>query len=187
LPPQVLVLDENRELCWRDYRGPLVSQFFRGSHWWILEPLPNGHTRFLHGAQMHGLLLPFIQPSMHATRRGYHVWNKALRQEVLARVQQQKMGQDGGPAQGTARTQQQQEGGSVQEGMQEDQPGHRGMRTRLQERLVGAAVSAVAKVQRKKSKRQAGGHKAGKAGGEGVPAAAGLVGEEAAVHTGVAV
>lgn len=86
---QILVLDENKELRWQEYRGPLVSRFFRGSHWWILEPLPNGHTRFVHGAEMFGLLLPFIQQSMHATRRGYHVWNKALRTEVLARMRQQ--------------------------------------------------------------------------------------------------
>ena len=85
---QILVLEENKELRWRDYRGPIISQFFRGSHWWILERLPNGHTRFLHGAEMFGLALPFVQSSMHATRRGYHVWNKALREEVLARLQQ---------------------------------------------------------------------------------------------------
>jgi hypothetical protein len=158
-----------------------VSQFFRGSHWWIIEPLPNGHTRFLHGAQMHGLLLPFIQPSMHATRRGYHVWNKALRQEVLARMQQQKA-QGAGPAQGAAGTQQQQD--KVQEGMQEVQPAHKGVTTRLQERLMGVAVSAVAKVQRKKSKRQAG---VRKAGAVGAAAAADCVGGDAAAHTGVTV
>jgi hypothetical protein len=92
---QILVLNENKELRWRDYRGPLVSRFFRGSHWWILEPLPNGHTRFVHGAEMFGLLLPFIQPSMHATRRGYHVWNKALRTEVLARMRTETAGAAG--------------------------------------------------------------------------------------------
>jgi hypothetical protein len=83
-----LVLDPNRELRWRDYRGPILSSFFRGSHWWILEPLPNGHTRFLHGAEMFGLALPFLRPTMHAIRRGYDVFNKALRKEVLAQLQQ---------------------------------------------------------------------------------------------------
>jgi hypothetical protein len=87
---QILVLDVNKELRWRDYRGPVMSQFFRGSHWWILEALPNGHTRLLHGAELFGLALPFIRPTMNATRRGYHLWNKALRQEVLASVQQQQ-------------------------------------------------------------------------------------------------
>jgi hypothetical protein len=90
---QILVLDVNKELRWRDYRGPLMSQFFRGSHWWILEALHNGHTRLVHGAELFGLALPFIRPTMIATARGYHVWNKALREEVLARVQQQKQQQ----------------------------------------------------------------------------------------------
>jgi len=83
------VLDENKELRWRDYRGPFMSKFFRGSHWWVLEPLPNGHTRFVHGAEVMGLAIPFIQPTMHATRRGYHKFNKALRDEVVARQQKQ--------------------------------------------------------------------------------------------------
>ena len=89
---QILVLDPNRELRWRDYRGPILSSFFRGSHWWILEPLPNGHTRFLHGAEMFGLALPFLRPTMHAIRRGYDVFNKALRKEVLAQLQQVGVG-----------------------------------------------------------------------------------------------
>lgn len=66
-----------------------MSKFFRGSHWWVLEPLPNGHTRFVHGAEVMGLAIPFIQPTMHATRRGYHKFNKALRDEVVARQQKQ--------------------------------------------------------------------------------------------------
>jgi hypothetical protein len=87
-----LVLDINKELRWRDYRGPILSTFFRGTHWWILEPLPNGHTRFLHGAEMFGLALPFLRPTMHAIRRGYDVFNKALQKEVLAQLQQVGMG-----------------------------------------------------------------------------------------------
>lgn len=174
-------MDEARELGWRDYRGPLVSQFFRGSHWWVLEPLPNGHTRFLHGAEMHGLLLPLIQPTMHAIRRGYTVWNKALRHKVLHRMQQEKAAAAAaGPAQGAASTQQQQQEG-------EAQPAHKNVRTRLQAKLqqvAVSAVSAVAKVQRKKSKRQAG---VRKAGAVGAAAAADCVGGDAAAHTGVTV
>lgn len=66
-----------------------MSQFFRGTHWWILEPLNNGHTRLVHGAEIFGLALPFIQSTMHATRRGYHRWNKELRNEVLARMHEE--------------------------------------------------------------------------------------------------
>lgn len=89
---QILVLDNNRELRWRDYRGPIMSSFFQGSHWFILEPLPNGHTRFVHGAEVFGLALPFIRPTINATQRGYFVFNKALRTEVLAQLQQVGLG-----------------------------------------------------------------------------------------------
>ena len=87
-----MVLEKNKELRWRDYRGPLVSLFFGGSHWWVLEPLPNGNTRFVHGAVMTGLTIPFLQPTMHAIRYGYHKFNKALRDEVMARKQKQSQG-----------------------------------------------------------------------------------------------
>lgn len=76
-----------------------MSLFFSGSHWWVLEPLDNGHkTRLVHGAEIMGLALPFIQPTMHATRAGYHKFNKALRDEVMARKQQKTQQQEDGAA-----------------------------------------------------------------------------------------
>lgn len=83
------MLDKDRELRWRDYRGILFSLFFRGSHWWILEPLPNGHTRFVHGAEMMGFALPFLQATMRATLKGYKRFNQALCDEVMARCKRQ--------------------------------------------------------------------------------------------------
>lgn len=86
---QILVLESNKELRWRDHRGPIFSRFFRGSHWYTLQELPNGHTRFVHGAVMMGYALPFLQQTMKATREGYSRFNKALRDEVLARHRRQ--------------------------------------------------------------------------------------------------
>lgn len=77
------MLAKNKELRWRDHRA-LLHPFFRGSHWWVLEPLPDGRTRFVHGAKMMGLALPFLQATMRATLRGYKQFNCALRDEVLA-------------------------------------------------------------------------------------------------------
>jgi hypothetical protein len=65
---QILVLDTNRELRWADFRGELISNFFRGSHWWTLEPLPDGTTRLIHGAKVMGLALPFLQNSTMKAR-----------------------------------------------------------------------------------------------------------------------
>lgn len=88
-PLQIIVLKENQELRWRDYRGWFMNIFFRGSHWYVLEPLPNGHTKFVHGATMMGLAIPFLQATMRATHRGYIKFNQALCDEVLARSKRQ--------------------------------------------------------------------------------------------------
>lgn len=86
---QILVLNENKELRWRDYRGWFMNLFFRGSHWYILEPLPNGHTRFVHGAVMMGLAIPVLGATMRATYNGYKKFNQALCEEVVARAKRQ--------------------------------------------------------------------------------------------------
>jgi hypothetical protein len=87
--PQILVLSPNQELRWKDYRGVLYSQFFQGNHWYILEELPNGHTRFVHGAVMMGLAIPFLWATMQATKKGYNYFNQALCREVVARSKRQ--------------------------------------------------------------------------------------------------
>lgn len=86
---QVLVLKQDRELRWRDFRNPLFALFFRGSHWYVLEPLPGGRTRFVHGAEMLGLAIPFLWATMRATRAGYKRFNAALADEVMARAKRQ--------------------------------------------------------------------------------------------------
>jgi hypothetical protein len=62
-----------------------VARFFRGSHWWTLEALPSGGTRLVHGAEMAGWVVPFLQDTMDATRAGYVAFNAALAAEVEAR------------------------------------------------------------------------------------------------------
>lgn len=86
------MLSPGVELRWRDYRGPLFATFFRGSHWWTLRRMPNGHTLLLHGADMRGLAIPFLAASMRATRRGYERFNEGLRDEVLARSTRRRVG-----------------------------------------------------------------------------------------------
>ncbi|KAF6264958.1 hypothetical protein COO60DRAFT_1185333 [Scenedesmus sp. NREL 46B-D3] len=87
--PEIMVLDKDRELRWKDYRGAIFSQFFRGSHWYVLQPLPNGHTRFVHGAEMMGLAIPFLGATMRATLQGYKRFNQALADEVVFRCKRQ--------------------------------------------------------------------------------------------------
>jgi hypothetical protein len=68
---------------------PRLHLSCRGSHWYILEPLPNGHTRFVHGAEMMGLAIPFLGATMRATLKGYQRFNQALADEVMHRCRRQ--------------------------------------------------------------------------------------------------
>lgn len=84
-----MVLKENKELRWKDDRGWLMNLFFQGSHWYVLEALPNGHTRFVHGAVMMGLAIPVLGATMRATYNGYNKFNQLLCDEVVARIKRQ--------------------------------------------------------------------------------------------------
>ena len=54
--PEVLVMDEGRELRWLGTLG--MPSIFDGEHYFVLEPTDDGRTRFVHGEVFHGVLIP---------------------------------------------------------------------------------------------------------------------------------
>lgn len=76
-------MDTNKELRWKDDRGPFINIFFHGSHWFVFTKLASGHTNMVHGCSMQGLAIPFLPGSMRATTKGYKTWNEALKKAVM--------------------------------------------------------------------------------------------------------
>lgn len=78
--PVVLAYDAPRELRWV---GTLpVPGLFRGEHIFKLEPVGAGRTRFLHGEDFGGLMIPFMGSLLEQTHRGYLLMNEALKRRV---------------------------------------------------------------------------------------------------------
>ena len=81
--PEVLVSDENRELRWIGRVG--FRGIFDGEHYFILEPTPNGGTRFSHGENFSGMLAYVLLPLIgDSTRAGFEAMNTALKARVEA-------------------------------------------------------------------------------------------------------
>lgn len=78
--PRVLVCDPEVELRWR---GALFwPALFSGEHFFSLKPLPSGRTRFQHGEDFRGLLLPLLGAQLKRTAHGFVLMNQALKRRV---------------------------------------------------------------------------------------------------------
>lgn len=83
LTPTVLQVNEGICFAWR---GSLrIPKAFEGTHEFILEPLGQSSTRFIHKERFRGFLLPFLGRVLKETEQGFHAMNQALATEVLAR------------------------------------------------------------------------------------------------------
>lgn len=79
--PVIVALDENRELRWKGKL--LIPGLFDGEHWFRLRENTNGGTRFDHGEQFSGLLVPRFRPALEdRTRRGFVAMNESLKREA---------------------------------------------------------------------------------------------------------
>lgn len=77
--PRVLVFDAEREFRWKGQL--LLPGIFDGEHYFILQPAPNGSTRFIHGEKFSGILLPLFSKSLDtSTLSGFREMNQALKQ-----------------------------------------------------------------------------------------------------------
>ncbi len=76
--PRIERVDEGRELTWLGWW--LHPRLFAGEHRFLVEPLPDGATRFVQSERFSGLLLPlYLRSRLTATRRGFVAANEALR------------------------------------------------------------------------------------------------------------
>lgn len=79
--PKVVAADVNKKFAWRG--KVLMSGIFDGQHEFILEPLADGKTRFVHREEFSGLLVPVVWPMLEAkTKRGFIQMNEALKKRA---------------------------------------------------------------------------------------------------------
>jgi hypothetical protein len=76
--PKVLAVDPSRELRWLGHL--LVPGLFDGEHAFVIEPMNDGHVRFIQWERFGGVLLPLLWKMLEAdTRRGFEEMNGALK------------------------------------------------------------------------------------------------------------
>jgi hypothetical protein len=78
--PTVVVAAPGRELRWLGRL--LLPGLFDGDHRFLLEPLPDGRTRFVQSERFSGLLVGLLGRSLERTRVGFEEMNCALKAEV---------------------------------------------------------------------------------------------------------
>jgi hypothetical protein len=82
--PRVTVHEPGRELRWLGHL--FIPGLFDGEHYFQLEALPGGGTRFIHGEHFRGLLAGLILRLIgRQTQEGFQRMNKALKARVEAR------------------------------------------------------------------------------------------------------
>jgi hypothetical protein len=76
--PTVLKVQPNRELRWLGHLG--IAGFFDGEHIFTIDPLDQGHVRFIQRETFKGLLVPILANKLDSeTRRGFEDMNRALK------------------------------------------------------------------------------------------------------------
>ena len=79
--PKVVAMDVNNKFAWKG--KVLISGIFDGQHEFILNPLADGRTRFIHREEFSGILVPIIWPMLEAkTKLGFIQMNEALRERA---------------------------------------------------------------------------------------------------------
>ena len=76
--PTILRVEPERELAWRG--RTFVPGIFDGEHVFRLEPRGADSTRFFHGENFSGALVPLLRRSLETTtRQGFEAMNAALK------------------------------------------------------------------------------------------------------------
>lgn len=79
--PTVLKFDHNKELRWLGKLG--VSGLFDGEHYFLLEEQSDGRTKFIHGENFKGILVPlFKKKLLTEVSKGFEEMNQALKTEA---------------------------------------------------------------------------------------------------------
>jgi hypothetical protein len=84
LRPKVVHVEPERELTWLGRL--LLPRLFDGQHSFVLEPRPEGGTRFTQSEHFRGVLVPLMGRLLSATAKGFEAMNQALRDRAEAWV-----------------------------------------------------------------------------------------------------
>ncbi|WP_093364084.1 SRPBCC domain-containing protein [Sphingobacterium wenxiniae] len=83
MKPKILKLEPLSEIRWRGILG--IKGLFDGEHYFLLEPLGKGQTRFIQGEYFSGLLVPFFRNMIEGnTSKGFKLFNNALKERAEA-------------------------------------------------------------------------------------------------------
>ncbi|MBM3944800.1 MAG: SRPBCC domain-containing protein [SAR202 cluster bacterium] len=83
--PTVVKADANKELRWRGRLG--MPGVFDGEHYFMLEEIAPGKTRFVHGERFTGVLVPVVGlvGVLKSTHMAFLEMNQALKDRAEAR------------------------------------------------------------------------------------------------------
>ena len=80
---RMLRVEPGRELCWKGPRARGLMPLFAGEHYFTVEPLDGGRTRFVHGERFSGVLLPLLWPRLEPMlSRSYASLNESLKRRA---------------------------------------------------------------------------------------------------------
>lgn len=78
--PTVLAVRPDCELRWLGHL--FIPGIFDGEHYFLLEPIGTGRTRFTQGEKFSGLLVGPLSGMLAATAAGFNAMNTALKREA---------------------------------------------------------------------------------------------------------
>lgn len=79
---KVLVKEPEKEFRWKGELGGMGS-LFTGEHYFVIEPMEEERTRFVHGEKFTGMLTPMLWRSLNIdTRKGFLEFNKAIKRRA---------------------------------------------------------------------------------------------------------
>lgn len=77
--PTILKFEPNREFRWKGSLG--MKGIFDGEHYFILEPIGENQTKFIHGENFSGILVMFVGKMLDKTKDGFVLMNEAIKKE----------------------------------------------------------------------------------------------------------
>ena len=77
--PTILKFEENKEFRWKGKLG--VKGIFDGEHYFKLFEIGNNQTKFIHGEEFSGVLIPLMGKVLKNTKVGFELMNESLKNE----------------------------------------------------------------------------------------------------------
>lgn len=77
--PVILNLDPGKEFRWKGKLG--IHGIFDGEHYFLLEHVDAGVTRFVHGEKFSGILVPLMGGLLEKTKIGFESMNESLKEQ----------------------------------------------------------------------------------------------------------